>query len=394
MKSPLQILGLSTILISHYTFADVFKIGDSTKNYGSLQLNSAIAGTYIHKNYYDQKREGQKNGSFNFSSFRLILKYENPYFLGSLDTRCYQENHLCDLIYIREAWLGYKITEQSVLSIGQQDVDFGFGRLWGDSSFGTLFGPMGMENVQNLGIKYKLKHDNNSLTVGFYPTSGGNYKGTSKDSSRYSANFVEADNLKQGTHIKEKDMLITRISKEINLNSEYNFKTEIGASYWHSSLDNQITNKTGKRNTWNIFSTTHYKNWKLFALFGQQKINNADDFKSNESTFGAFDSSYQVANNGQYVMTEINYSFKEPFKNISEIKPYITYSKYLKDQANYIDSDRLILGSVLQYKNLELAGEYIISHNDSDIGGNKDALAQGENKKSNKMFIVSATYYF
>ena len=98
-----------------------------------------------------------------------------------------------------------------------QPVDFGFGEFWGSSYYETLLNTVGLEDIDNLGIKYKFADDKYNLTLGFYPTDGGNYKGTSKDSSRYSGNFVEADDLTTGTNIEEKICGLLELLENLSL---------------------------------------------------------------------------------------------------------------------------------------------------------------------------------
>ena len=93
-------------------------------------------------------------------------------------------------------------------------------------------------------------------------------------------------------------------------------------------------------------------------------------------------------------MTEINYTIKEPFKNINEIKPYITFSKFIKDKSNYLDSQRINIGLTFPVKDVVITGEYIISKNDYGIGGTMDAMAKGDNNKLNKLVFISAEYNF
>ena len=394
MDKIFKIIGISTFVLSSSASADVFNVGDKNNSGGSLVLNGSISGKYIYKDFDDKKLEGDKNGSLSFNNLKLKLNYENPFMQGFLDTRCHQNKKLCDTIFLKEAWLAYKITNNQKLIVGQQSVDFGFSSIWGESYYGSLFYEAGLDNSQKLGLKYKLDQDTNHLTLGFYANAGGNNKGDSKHARYYSANFVEAEDLKKGTYIKEKNMIVARVSKDIHFDVEKNFNTEIGASYWHSTLNNIKTKKDGKRDAWSIFTKINYQNLQWLGLFGQQKINNADLISPDYSTFGAFNDNWQVANSGKMLMTELNYTIKEPFKNIKEIKPYITFSKFIKDKRDYLDSQRVNIGLTFPVKDLVIMGEYIISKNDYGIGGSADAMAKGDNNKLNKLVFISAEYNF
>ncbi len=46
-----------------------------------------------------------------------------------------------------------------------QPVDFGFGEFWGSSYYETLLNTVGLEDIDNLGIKYKFADDKYNLTL-------------------------------------------------------------------------------------------------------------------------------------------------------------------------------------------------------------------------------------
>ncbi len=394
MKRTLLFLGSIGLFSSMPMYAADLSIGDPSTDTGQLKLSGAIRTRYIHKDYVVEANEGSKNDDWQLADIKTVLVYENPDWIASLDLRCYQYHRLCDALFLKDTWAGYKISNQQRISVGFQSVDFGFGRLWGNSYYETLLNTVGLEDIQNLGMKYQFKDDQYNFILGFYPTDGGNYKGTSKDSSRYSGNFVEADDLTQGTDINEKNMWITRFSRKFELNATENFSTEIGGSYWYSELQNHRTDQHGNRRTWSIFSTTNYQAWQWLFLFGEQNIKNGDDLLPNTSTIGAFDYPYQVANKDQYMANEINYTFAKPFHQLENIKPYVSYSRFYKDESGYQDSDRLIAGLYFNYKKVGIQGEYILSRNDPMTGSGADGLAQGDSNQWNKLFYLSIGYYF
>ena len=394
MKKALLLLSSMGIFANTPVLATDFSIGDPKTQAGELKLTGAIRTRYIHKDYIVQANEGSKNDDWRLADIKAVLSYENPDWIASMDVRCYQYDRLCDALFLKDAWAGYKFSDQQRMTVGFQSVDFGFGRLWGNSYYETLLNTVGLEDIQNLGVKYQFKDNLYNFILGFYPTDGGNYKGTSKDSSRYSGNFVRADDLTQGTDIDEKNMWVTRLSRKFELDQSQNFSTEIGGSYWYSELENNRTNKDGHRSTWSIFSTTNYQAWQWLFLAGEQDIKNADNLLPKSSTIGAFDYPYQVANKGKYMANEINYTFAKPFHQLENIKPYVSYSRFYKDESGYQDSDRLIAGLYFNYKKVGIQGEYIWSRNDPMTGSGADGLAQGDGNQWNKLFYLSLGYYF
>ena len=375
------------------TYANDLTWGSNQAEVGQLSITGAIRTRYQSKDFVDEAYEGTNN-DWKLADLKLVLNYENPTWLAQSDVRCYQYDRLCDAVFLHSAWLGYKVDKMQLLSAGLQPVDFGFGRFWGSSYYETLFNTLGYEDVHNLGLKYQLKHPDYNLTLGYYPTDGGNFKGTSKDASRYTGNFVEAEDLENGTHIQEKNMWVARVSKNITWDTESHFSSEIGGSIWYSDLDNRITQETGHKTNWNIFTTTQYQAWQFMLLAGQQKINNKDQLMPHSSTLGAFAYTYNIANDGEYVMAELNYNLKNDFKNITGIKPYLSYSQFFKDESGYKDSNRIITGLAFNYKKIGVQAEYIWSRNDAMIGGSSKALAEGDNNEWNKLLYLAVGYYF
>lgn len=393
MKKSILCLGLCAALSSVNSFADALAWGDAKAESGQFKINGAIRTRYQYKDFADDAMEG-KNSDWKLADIKLMLSYENPNWMAYSDVRCYQYDKLCDAIFLNNAWVGYKISPEQKVWAGLVPVDFGLGRFWGTSYYETIFNTLGFEDISNLGLKYQFKNADYSATLGFYPTDGGNFKGTSKDSSRYSGNFVEADDLEHGTNIREKNMWIGRVSKTIQIDPQQNLNTEIGASYWHSDLDNKKTHQTGHKDNWNVFATTNYQNWQLITLAGQQRISNKDQLMPDASTIGAFDYPYQIANDGKYLSAELNYSYKPDFHGITGIKPYLSFSQFFKDQSGYNDSNRVIGGVAFNYKQIGVQAEYIVTRNDPFIGGSADALAQGDNNRWNKLLYIALGYYF
>lgn len=393
MKNVWMCSSIIALLGSSLSHAEAFAWGDKQAEAGQLAVSGAVRTRYQYKDFADEASEGT-NGDWKLADLKLVLNYENPNWLAQSDVRCYQYDRLCDAVFLHSAWAGYKINDQQILSAGLQAVDFGFGRFWGSSYYETLFNTMGYEDVHNLGLKYQLKHPDYHLTLGFYPTDGGNFKGTSKDSSHYTGNFVEADDLEHGTHIQEKNMWVARASKNITWDEQNRFSSEIGSSIWYSDLENKKTDQTGHKSNWNIFSTTNYQDWQVMLLAGQQKINNKDQLMPNSSTLGAFDYAYNIANDGKYAMAELNYSVNNEFNGITGIKPYLSYSQFFKDEAGYEDSNRIIAGLAFNYKKIGVQAEYIWARNDAMIGGTSKALAEGDHNDWNKLLYLAVGYYF
>ncbi len=233
----------TTIAFTPVVYAQDLSWGDPKAEAGQVKVSGAIRTRYLSKDFQDEANEGSNN-NWRLADIKLNLNYENPKWLAALDARCYEYDELCDAVFLSDAWVGYKISDQQRVSVGLQPVEFGFGRFWGSSYYETLMNTVGFEDISALGLRYQISQNDYSLSLGFYPTDGGNYKGTSKDSSRYSPAFVEADDLTTGTYLKERNIWIGRLSKKFEVTPIDGLSTEIGTSFWHSELKNKKTVKT------------------------------------------------------------------------------------------------------------------------------------------------------
>lgn len=187
-------------------------------------------------------------------------------------------------------------------------------------------------------------------------------------------------------------MWVGRITQDLLLGVE-GLNTQVGASYWTSSIENKTTSETGHRNAWSLFSKINYGNLGLTLTGGKNDVSNKDVLNAQASLMGSYDTEYYVSNKATYYTADIGYAFKE-VKHIGNITPYFMYSQYDKDQAGSKDSIRNILGISIEHKKLALTTEYIMSKNDPFIGGNQNSLAMGDDNEWNKLLNLTLFYYF
>lgn len=174
---------------------------------GELKVSGTVRAKYIYD--FDSDPTTSK---FSFNDAVLWLDYNSPKWIGRLDYRVYEYyGHLGDANWLTDAWLGYKINDNSKIIAGLNPVPFGLGRFWGNTYYLGIANSAGWEDVHNLGVKYDFNDGINEAQLAFYPTDGGTYRGKSKDSSRFSINPVNADDsVPQGTNTKEKNSIVVR----------------------------------------------------------------------------------------------------------------------------------------------------------------------------------------
>lgn len=387
-KSYLQ-LTLVTALTSMITpsYAGI-SFGDSNADSGKLTVSGYVRANYQDKDYGEPASEHK----IRFDAAQLKLDYERGKLFGHAEYRCYQYDTLCDFSTLIDAYAGYHLNETDQVVAGMQAIPFGPGRFWGNSLYGSINTTAGLEDVHNLGLNYHFELPSaTKFDVGYFATDAGHYEGTTKDSGRYSANYVSSDDITK-SDIEEKNMWVGRITQDINLGVK-GLTTQVGASYWTSEIDNKTTSQTGRRNAWALFSKINYGNLGLTLTGGKNDVSNKDVVDATSSLMGSYDSEYYVANKATYYTADLGYTFKD-VKKIGNITPYFMHSRYNKDLAGSQDSTRNILGVSIDHKQISLVAEYIMSQNDPFIGGTEKSLAVGDDGKWNKLLNLTLFYYF
>lgn len=387
-KIDLQ-FALTTVLLGMISssYAGI-SFGDATADAGKLTISG-----YVRANYQDKDfGEAASEHKIRFDAAQLKLDYERGPLFGHAEYRCYQYDTLCDFSSLIDAYVGYHLNQTDQVVVGMQPIPFGPARFWGNSLYGSINTTAGLEDVHNLGLNYHFELPSaTQFDVGYFATDAGHYEGSTRDSGRYTANYVSSNDSSK-SDLQEKNMWVGRITQDISLGLT-GLSTQVGGSYWTSEIENKTMSKTGRRNAWALFSKFNYGNLGFTLTGGKNDVTNKDSFDSAASLMGSYDSEYYVANKATYYTADIGYAFKD-VKQIGNITPYFMHSRYNKDQAGAQDSTRNILGVAIDHKQLSLVAEYIMSKNDPFIGGTQDSLALGDDGKWNKLLNLTLFYYF
>jgi len=388
-KAYLKIgFGLVSIGMTMPTFAGV-TIGDPQSELGALTVSGAVRANYQDK-HYGEPASDQK---LKFDAAILRLGYESPDWFGKAEYRCYQYDTFCDFSTLVTGYLGYRFNSTDNITVGLQPIPFGPGRYWDSSFYASINNTMGLQDALDLGVNYHFELPSaTKIDLAYFATDGGNYHGESKDAARYTANVVtSSDPLK--TDLNEKNMWMARVDQELKFLTTDNLKVSLGGSYWHSEIENEKASTDGTRNAWALFNRVNYKNLNVVLTGGEQSITNKDALSPHSSTFGSFDAEYDIANKGYFYTVDISYVFKNVRDSLN-VTPYVVFSGFNKKEQGFDDSQRNIVGVALDYKNVTLYTEYLMSKNDPFVGGTGTSLAAGDDGKWNKLLNVMLVYSF
>lgn len=381
-------VGLFALGVTLPTFAGV-TFGDAKSELGALTVSGAVRANYQDKHYggpaSDQKVQ--------FDAGILKLDYQSSKLFGQVQYRCYQHERLCDFSTLVDGYMGYKINPTDRITLGVQPIPFGPGQYWDSSFYASINNTIGLQDAHNLGVNYHFELDSaTQFDLAYFVTDGGNYHGTSRDAARYTANLVKSSDPNK-TELQEKNMWMARVKQEFNPQSLPDLKMSVGGSYWYSDIENNRTSAQGSRDAWALFNTLNYKNFALSITGGEMSLDNKDGMNPNQSTFGSFDTEYDIANDGYFYTVDMNYTFAN-VGDMVNITPYFVYSGFNKKQRGFADSERHIAGVAWNHNNVSLYTEYVMSKNDPFVGGTSSSLAQGDDGKMNKLLNLMFIYSF
>ncbi|WP_446890202.1 hypothetical protein [Acinetobacter lwoffii] len=381
-------LGLVSCGMVIPTFAGI-TFGDPQIKAGALTVSGAVRANYQDKHY----GESASDQKIKFDAAILRLGYESQDWFGQAEYRCYQYDTFCDFSTLVSGYLGYRLNPTDNITVGLQPIPFGPGRYWDSSFYAGINNTMGLQDALDLGVNYHFEMPTaTKVDLAYFATDGGNHHGTSKDAARYTANVVSSsDPLK--TDLNEKNMWMARVDQELKFLSTDDLKVSLGGSYWYSDIENEKVSSDGTRNAWALFNRINYKNLNVVLTGGKQSISNKDALSPHSSTFGSFDAEYDIANKGYFYTVDTSYVFKNVRDSLN-VTPYMVFSGFNKKEQGFDDSQRNIVGVALDYKNVTLYTEYLMSKNDPFVGGTGVSLAAGDDGKWNKLLNVMLVYSF
>ena len=396
MKKNLKVLNLFTMsymLLVMYippSYAG-YTFGDPKTEQGAVTLSGYIRGNFQEKDY----SYAAKDGKIQFDAVQLKLDYDAKNVFGHFEYRCYQYDRLCDFSTLVDAYVGYKILNKNSLTVGIQPIPFGPTRFWESSLYGGINNTVGLEDAHNIGanLHWEFLSSQTQIDAGYFIHDAGNFFGDSKDAARYTANLVSSDDMAY-SNLNEKNMWIARITQDIFplMNNHLNMKA--GASYWYSEIESKSNHQDGNRNAWSIFGILTYDDFTLNLTGGKTEMKTSDSLSTSASKFGSYDSEYLVANDATFYTADVSYQFKDLIEGVN-LRPYFMHSSYLKEPSQFKNSQRNIIGLGIDYKNISLISEYILSKNDPFIGGGLNSLAEGDlDQHTNKLLNFTLFYHF
>ncbi|MFB4390411.1 hypothetical protein RAC97_04930 [Pseudomonas sp. LS_2] len=339
---------------------------------------------------------------FSLDNVMLTATYTSDSWIGAAKYRFYGGDYpfrattdkLGDVSFPEYAWIGYKFDENRQVQIGLNKVPFGLQQYFGSMFFETLGNVIGLEDVQDLGVKYIQQVGEWNFQGGYYISPADQGKGTSRGGRTWSPSVAAADDyVVDGSNNKERDIVAARLVRNFKMG---NWQSEVGGSILTSSLENRDTDSKGRRNAVAI----HYKGkngpWGVQLQAARQVMNPKNPGTDKLVSFGALDGTFNVASKGDLYVADLSYDIADKFGWLTNIKVYGNYSLFDKDESTFKDSQRFILGTSFSVGRFFVAVEWLNGKNDPYVGASsytQSAGAGGSNQWENQLY-TNIGYYF
>ncbi|MCX5466832.1 hypothetical protein [Acinetobacter nematophilus] len=385
------------VLLCTFTLMSVPSYADETTSTMQTVQNRVELGGAVRMRFdYDPDRDTRK---LSFDTAILNLDFYHDQFSGHIEHRFlggaypyeYTE-HIGDVNFAKKAYLEYAVDPQQSIQVGLNQVPIGIQPYYTSTVIESLAYIAGIEDLYRVGAKYHYKQDNYDVYAAYYASNPWKGKGTSQG-AYYSNQIIPADeSLDNGTSYKEHDAVALQYNYS---HQSGNWLSNYGISGYYARLKSKlIEDKDGHRGIYAL----HYGinkdrlGLKFVSLF------NHIDTPYDQTTFGAYDGTFNVANKGILYSLDLNYKIPEfNVKDVHDFNVYMHYSLYDKSKKAFLDSNQLVFGSAFTYKkNLYIAAEWLFGKNSPYIGGSSysQSLAAGGSNQWENQVNVNIGYYF
>jgi hypothetical protein len=364
----------------------------------AINENLDIGGAIRARVDYDPDQDLQK---ISFDTFFLTAAYTSNSWIGAAKYRFYGDaypfqytNRVGAISFPEYAWVGYKFSDSQQVQAGLNKIPFGLQPYFGSTFFESLGNVVGLEDIQDLGIKYIQQSGDWNLQTGYYLRPIDQGQGTSRGGRTYSTSVAKADSyVENGSSNQERNIVVARIARSIKLGD---WQSEIGASALTSELENLDTHDSGRRNAMAVHYQGKNGPWGVQLQATRQDMQPKNPGADKYVSFGSYDATFNVAAKGDLYVTDLSYDIAGKYGWFSGIKLYSNYSRFDKNDNDFDDSQRFIVGTSFSLKDLWIAVEWLHGKNDPYIGGSsftQSLGAGGSNQWENQLY-TNIGYYF
>ncbi|VVO49854.1 hypothetical protein PS838_00233 [Pseudomonas fluorescens] len=363
-----------------------------------INENLDIGGAIRARVDIDPDQDLQK---FSFDTFFLTAAYTSSTWTGAAKYRFYGDAYPFEhtdkvgaISFAEYAWLGYRFNESQQVQVGLNKIPFGLQPYFGSSFFESLGNVIGLEDIQDMGVKYIQQSEDWNLQAGYYLRPIDQGQGTSRGGRTYSTSVAKADSyVEHGSSNQERDILVARLAHTVQLGG---WQSEIGVSALTSTLENRDTHDNGRRNAMAVHYLGKNGPWGVQLQATRQDMRPRNRDSDHYVSFGSYDATFNVAAKGNLYIADLSYDVDGAYGWFSGIKLYSNYSRFDKDRQGFNDSQRFIIGTSFSLQDLWIAVEWLHGKNDPYIGASSftQSLAAGGSDQWENQLYANIGYYF
>ncbi len=242
---------------------------------------------------------------------------------------------------IHHMWIGVDFDEHSELTLGVTQVPFGTLPGSTNSFWYSLAYYVGLEDDHDAGIKYHFKKKGWDFYLGYFMNEEYN---SSTALNRFAPDLIRSDEQQN----EERNQGNIRLSKIMTHNdvssSEFGFSGEIG------QIKNRTTNDNGLRWKGAFHYIGKYDRWEPKFQLARYvyEPDNPQGVDSKVVNMGFFESSRLVAAKANLLNMSLKRDFPINWWLFKELDIYMDYSKIIKDETSFADSELINPGMVLR----------------------------------------------
>lgn len=379
---------------------------------GPVTIGGAARINYILGSYErtgDGPSRGGDGGNFELDTFRINMALEYEDLIGQLEYRWYDGYN-----FLHTGWLGYVFDDANQIQVGVTRVPFGPGPYGVSQSwFFDQHYYVGLADDMDLGVKYITQRGDWIVDLAYFPRSEGDWNGSSVDSARYSYDTVIwGSGLDADGNLVSADDNGYRERHQLNLRAIHSFDqspvpTDLGVSLEYGRLDGKRADD-GSHWAASVHMVNRFGDFMLASQLTRYGFEiDSDNSLGTDALIpmGAYDFAWPVAAKGWIPAVSLSYTYETPrLPWLDYVLPYVEYSRIVKTDDDFNDSELLILGAAWArggwyiYTDLAFSNGNLFVGNEGDdysniFHGVGDFGVDG-NDRWNYRFNINFGYYF
>ncbi|AHM58745.1 hypothetical protein D770_02380 [Flammeovirgaceae bacterium 311] len=335
-----------------------------------------------------KKDQLERGGDFGYDVLRLNVEAAYKNILLNAEYRHYAPGFGGG--FLKQGWFGYKLSDNSQIQVGLQQVPFGIQQYNSNNFFFNITYYIGFEDDHDMGVKYLHKGKQWHWQVAYYKNAEEFVFGLAEASpNRYSYDIIGRN--KENNQV---DLKVVRLLGD----SQHH---EMGASLQGGLLYNLDTRENGTRYAGALHYEYEVENspWsiKLQAMFYRINPKYAVEEDLSFVEMGAYGAGYNVATEGEVYTASLGYLLPVKSRLLESVLIYNNYGYYNKRVRGFENAHMNVVGALWTAGPMYIYTDAAFGYNQPWLGPEwENALAAGTPGDTDwhLRFNINMGYYF